>query len=275
LARSDAGGCALLRAWASIGFACAAGCTELASGSDTLPQEPAALEAASALPAAPDPKWGCLGKTTPARAVALRPSIPLSLNITDTTSQKVPAELSVRACNRVDVGCATPAQAPVGVAEDGQIHLSLDQGFNGFLEVTGSGTVPTLFFVSPPLETERQEAFVVVSSAGLLALASAAGLSIDPERGHLLVRAFDCQGEPSGDVEFSNDLGGEAFAFIDGLPHKGYDVTTPDGRGGFLNVPTGVVALQGREVLSGRVSGFTSVSVRKGWFTYGDLAPAP
>ena len=56
-------------------------------------------------------------------------------------------------------------------------------------------------------------------------------------------------------------------------PNKGYDVTTPDGRGGFLNVGTGVVVLQGWEVTSGQPSGTASVAVRKGWFTYGDLTP--
>jgi hypothetical protein len=264
-----------MRCWASIGLACGvAGCTELAPGSDTLPQEAAALEMAGSAPVAPDPKWGCLGHTAPPSAVALRPSIAINLNITETASQRVPAELSVRACNRVDLGCATPAQAPVSVAGDGQIHLSLEQGFNGFLEIESPSIVPTLFFVSPPLQTERQETFNVVSSAGLMALASAGGLSIDPELGHLLVRTFDCQGEPTGGVEFSNDSGGEAFAFVDGLPNKGYDVTTPDGRGGFLNVPPGVVVLLGNEVASGQRLGTASVSVRKGWFTYGDLKPA-
>lgn len=265
-------GAALALAWG------AAGCTALASGSDTLNEAPGQLGTAGAAAAsAPtaDPKWGCLDAMAAPSAVALRPMVSFSLRLNDPTTQSTPPAASVRACNRFDLDCAAPVDGPAVPAQDGLIHLNLPQGFAGFLEVTSPAIVPALYFFNPPLETDRQDEFIVVSFDAARGLAGQGNVALDPELGMIAVRTMDCTGELSGGVEFSNDKGGVPFAFVDGLPVIGYVVSNGDGIGGFVNVPPGLVVLQGQEAGSSRISGKASVLVRKGWFAYGDLNPAP
>jgi hypothetical protein len=209
------------------------------------------------------------------RAVALRPTVSLSLRLYDPTTQATPPGCSVRACNRFDLDCAAPVDGPALPAQDGFIHLELPQGFAGFLEMTSPAIVPALYFFNPPLESDRRDQFIVAGPDTARAFAGTGNVELDPEMGMIAVRTMDCTGELSGGVEFSNDKGGVPFAFVDGLPVIGYVVSNGDGIGGFVNVPPGLVVLQGQEAGSARLSGKTSVLVRKGWFAYGDLNPAP
>ena len=266
----------LLRWCALSGLAWNAGCTELAPGSDTLQAEPAPLGASGAGAALPgDPKWACLGKPASPSAVALRPTVGFSLRLNDPATQSTPPGASVRACNRFDLDCAAPVQGPAEPAADGLIHLQLPQGFAGFLEIRSPAIISVLYFFSQPLQAERQDQFIVVSFETARALATSGAVELDPELGLVAVRTMDCQGELTGGVEFSNATGGVPFAFVDGLPAIGYVVSNREGIGGFVNVPPGLVVLQGQEVSSAQLTGTASVVVRKGWFAYGDLNPAP
>jgi hypothetical protein len=254
-----------------------AGCTELAPGSDTLQIAPAPLGAAGAGAEQPpvDPKWACLGKSASPSAVALRPTVGFSLGLNDPATQATPPGASMRACNRFDIDCAAPVQGPAAPAADGLMHLELPQGFAGFLEIMSPAIIPVLYFFSQPLQADRQDEFIVVSFDTARALAASGDVALDPELGLIAVRTMDCQGELSGGVEFSNQTGGVPFAFVDGLPAIGYAVSNREGLGGFVNVPPGLVVLQGQEVSSAHLTGTVSVVVRKGWFAYGDLNPAP
>jgi hypothetical protein len=215
-----------------------------------------------------------LGTPEPAVAVPVHSSVTLSFAIVDPTSPMPPAGLSARACNLLDVNCQTPASGAAGVGGDGLIHLAVPQGFTGFVEVTSPAIVPTLFFLDQPLESDRQDAFSVISPPALAGLAQSADVTLLSGMGHLLVRTYDCQGMQAADVQISNNKGGTPFVFANGLPSPGVDVTSSDGLGGFVNVPPGLVVITGMELADHRVSGTVSVVVRDGWFTYGDLTPA-
>jgi len=266
----------LIRWMVLSGVAWNVGCTELAPGSDTLQAESAPLGSSGAGAAPPgDPKWACLGKPASPSAVALRPTVGFSLRLNDPATQSTPPAASLRACNRFDIDCGAPVAGPAVPAADGLLHLELPQGFAGFLEITSPAIIPALYFFSAPLQSDRQEVFIVVGLETARALATSSDVALDPELGLIAVRTMDCRGELSGGVEFSNATGGVPFAFVDGLPAIGYVVSNREGLGGFVNVPPGLVVLQGREVGSAQVTGTASVVVRKGWFSYGDLNPAP
>ncbi len=255
-------------------------CTELAAGSDTLTDSRADLrvdaESDASVPTALDPRWACLDGPSTAGAVALRPEVELILTITDAGTNGPPAGLRGRACQRLDIGCITPLVEGVSVSIDGALHLPLSQGFDGFIELTSPSSVSTMFFVNQPLMADTREAFRIINEMGLQALAASSGVTIDPGLGHLVVRAFDCEGAPASNVQLStNRAGGAVFSFANGLPNAGADVTTSDGLGGFVNVPPGLVVVQGIELDGERISGTMSVLVREGWFTYGNLEPLP
>lgn len=247
-------------------------CTELAPGSDRLSSEVAAN-----LPdaAPPDPRWACLDEPEPGGADLLTPSVELTLAIVDSITAAAPQGLTARPCEKIDVGCAMPLTAATAVGDDGQVHLPVHRGFDGYIEITSPSSVPTMYFLNRGLARDSREQLTTISSAALAALAAQGNVALDPALGHLLIRAFDCLGAPASGVELSSNVGGLPFAFVDGLPNVGADVTTDSGIGGFVNVPVGLAVLEGRRVTGGRSLGQANVVVRGGWFTYGDVEPRP
>lgn len=251
-----------------------AACTGLEPGSDTLPNHMIRREGADAAPPpSVDTAWACLDQPAPARAVARVASVRLTLVIADIGLEAPPEGVKVRACHLLDVACQTPVTGSVEPAPDGSLQLVLPQGFTGFVEITSSDSVPTLFFPSAALSSDAVEELWVLTRAGLEALAAAGGTRIDAGRGHLLVRAFDCEDAPASEVEVSSRGGGQPFRFENGLPSLGSSVTTANGLAGFVNVPPGLAVLSGRELGSGRAAGRASVIIRPEWLTYGDVKP--
>ena len=250
-----------------------AACTELAPGSDRLDQT-----VVSNLPDAGadlDPRWACLEEPSLGGADRLVPTVELTLAVTDTVTGTTPAALNVRACAKLDVSCSTPLTAAVGIADDGLVHLTVRQGFDGFVELTSPNIISTLYFLNRPLMRDSAKALATVSTVALGALAAQGNVTLDPTLGHVLVRAFDCFGDPAAGVELWSDVGGLPFVIIAGLPSVGVQVTTEAGVGGFVNVPVGYAVLDGRWVAGDRRFGTANVVVRQGWFTYGDVEPQP
>lgn len=269
----------LVRALLVVANVGALGCTELAAGDDTLEPPPMLPSqggttgmGTNPLEPAPDPVWGCLEEAPSGTAQPLRPNVALSLQIADPNTGMTPQGLTARACRRFDVNCLSPITPATSASEDGLFHLVVDYEFDGFVEITSSVTVPTLFFVNEPLRTDTSDSIAIVTPPGLQALALQGGVTLDGMRGHLFIRAFDCQGMAASNVELSINKDGIPFVFSSGLPTVGSRVTTDGGSGGFVNVPPGLTALQGL-LEGGRVSGSENVVVRAGWFTYGDLEP--
>ncbi len=250
------------------------GCTELAPGTDTLAFEGLGLNQPDAA-ASVDPAWGCLDAPIPGGADRLVPNVELTLALVNTVSGAPPEGLTARACAKLDVDCATPLSPPTGVAVDGAVHLTVPRGFDGFVEITSPSTVSTMYFLNRELMRNATESFGLVSPTALGALASGGSVTLDPALGHMLIRAFDCQGNPASGVQISNDKGGLPFTFINGLPVPGRDVTVVDGVGGYVNVPLGYAVVQGILLEGERLLGTANVVVRQGWFTYGDVEPLP
>jgi hypothetical protein len=257
--------------WLAAALAASA-CTELAPGSDRL-----GSVVAGNLPeaGAPDPSWACLDAPPPGAADRVVPSVELALNVVDTVSGVAPEGLTARACAKIDVTCATPLAGPVTVADDGVLHLPVQRLFDGFVELTSPTSVPTMYFLNRELTRDSTETLTIISAAALGALAGQGGVALEPTLGHLLIRAFDCLGAPASGVQLFSSVGGLPFAFVDGLPSVGQDVTTASGLGGFVNVPVGLAVLEGRRVEGARNLGQANVVVRSGWFTYGDVEPLP
>jgi hypothetical protein len=248
------------------------GCTELAPGSDTLEQ---GIEMSRPDAGAVDPRWACLDEAPTGEAARVVPSVELTLVVTDVVMRAAPAGLQGRACAKADVRCETPLTESVGLAEDDALHLTVPQRFDGFVELVSPSTVSTMFFLDRELMRDSTEALTVVTTVALAGLAAEGNITLDPTLGHLLLRTFDCIGDPAGGVRLMTAAGGRPFAFVDGLPNIDLQVTTTDGVGGFVNVPLGYAVVEGYRVDGERLLGRANVVVREGWFTYGDVEPRP
>jgi hypothetical protein len=263
---------ACIRALAVVSVVALSGCTELASGNDRLPQEfrPNQPDAGPG----PETPWGCLDAPESPMASPLAPRVDLALTVIDTVTDAPPAGLSARACSRLDVDCDNPLTPEVSpTIDDAAMHLSVPQGFAGFVEIRSPTTVPTMYFINQDLLRDTAESFAVISTLALTGLAAQDNVMLDPARGFVLIRTFDCQGAPASGVELSSDNDGQPFAFVDGFPVVGRDETSADGIGGFVNVPLGIAVLQGIVREHGTALSSASVIVRAGWFSYSDIEP--
>jgi hypothetical protein len=255
-----------------------AGCAELAPGSVEFGADPLSLPDAGILQGGSlvDPAWACLDSSAPAEPPPEVERVSFTLPVVDSATGLPPPDLTTFACQLIDVNCLTPVNPePVGVSEDGLVHLSLPFEFGGFVEIRSSETVPSLFFVHEPLRQDTvTQPLPLISTGALVALATNNGVSLDSTNdGLLLIRTYDCDGESAANVHLSTDRGGQLFTFVGGLPLVGDNPTSDDGIGGFINVPPGFARVEGRHTRTGQLTGAASLVVRPEWMTYGDLHP--
>jgi hypothetical protein len=254
-------------------------CTEFADEDDLeplnaeLPTNPSSAGGQAALA----PEWACLGGENTAAPAALgNTTVTFSIFIADTVTREPPPGLVVSACSPLDIECTSPMVDGIRPEGDGFIRAEVPQNFAGFFRVTSDQTIPAVLYVDRAIEEDVTAApMLLIAQGPLQALTSSQGVSIDPQMGHLLLRAFDCNGNPAAGMRFTNEKGGQPFAFVDGLPVVGQTVTDPQGTAGFLNVLPGLAVVQSVRSADSAVTKTASGQVRAGWFTHLVLGAQP
>jgi hypothetical protein len=248
-------------------------CTEFADGNDTTLSN-AELTNNPADNAGEDPRWSCLAdEPAPSAPQELGNStVTYTIFIADTITRQPPPGLEVSACSPLDIDCSEPMATGIRPDADGSVRARVPRNFSGFFRVLSDNTVPAVLFIDGALVADTSASpMLLIGQTPFLALTQSQGVAIDPQMGHLLLRGYDCDTNPAPGVRFTNDRGGQPFAFVDGLPVVGQTVTDAEGTGGFLNVLPGLAVVQSREVRGEVLLRTASGRVRPGWFTYVDL----
>jgi hypothetical protein len=185
---------------------------------------------------------------------------------------------SLRACFRADVSCESPLSEAVLDGSEERARVTAFEGFNGYLEITADGMLPTMVFFKPwsaallaQLESVPIRMF---PQAALLALGSTVNVPVDPAAGLVSVAAFDCAGAPAGGVRLELDRSAIPYVFVDDLPVIDRDSTGAQGLAGFVNVPPGIVVVAGYRADASEPVGLESMLVRPGWVSNSFLLPA-
>jgi hypothetical protein len=228
---------------------------------------------------AQESRWTCIDRGAVPR-VAETDTIDITMELYDPVRpDEGRSKVSVRACARLDVTCASPLAGPVETDGAGHATLGLPASFDGYLELKSATAVPAIFFFSPrPIRAETYRV-PLLSATGFGEIAKTSGATIEPARGHLLLFALDCDltfGTFAPGVAFSVEPASETtrgFYLAGGLPSTAATQTDDSGVGGFVNVAPGVVTVRGAVVATTRPSGSSSVLVRAGTVTYSAIAP--
>jgi hypothetical protein len=224
----------------------------------------------------PDPVWSCLGSVMwPAQQPH---KVTVTMTVRDLVTEMGIPEVSARLCRKLDPSCADPVDSDLRSDQDGTIVAAVDAGFDGYIEVAAADYMTGLYFFYPPVQDARRLTVLPLLRPAVLAqLASVSGQKVVPERGHVLLAAYDCQGQTAAGVRLSIDGGDDqtsGFYVVRKLPSTVATGTDGSGQGGFINLPPGTVNVSG-ELSADRPIAYLSVFVRPGQITFTSLVPSP
>jgi len=221
-------------------------------------------------------EWSCLGSVVWPSASS--GSVTATLNLKDLVTQQPIVGVSARVCRKLDTTCAQPIGSDVQSDAAGKVVLQVVAGFDGYVELKMAGAMPGIYFFYPPLNESREVPFVpILSLSALSTFAGLVGGQVSPDRGHVLLGAYNCLHNPSEGVRFSSpDSDALTFPFymIKGIPSATAAATDSQGYGGILNLRPGSVTLAGG-LLTGETIGTEGVLTRAGELTYTTMLPAP
>jgi hypothetical protein len=224
----------------------------------------------------PDPVWSCLGSVMwPAQQPH---KVTVTMTVRDLVTEVGTPDVSARLCRKLDPSCADPVAGDLRSDQDGTIVAEVDAGFDGYLEVSAADYMTGLYFFYPPVQDARRITVLpLIRPAVLAQLALVSGQQVVPERGHVLLAAYDCQGQTAAGVRLSNDRPDaltSGFYVVRKLPSTAATSTDSSGQGGFINLLPGTVNVSG-ELSSDRQVAYLSVLVRPGQITFTSLVPSP
>jgi hypothetical protein len=225
--------------------------------------------------------WSCVGKVTWQFAKA--PTSTLTMHLLDISSQKAIPRAQVRACLRDDLDCLSPVFT--GTADDtGVIDVVVQRaptgtGFQGYLEITASGYVPTLFFLAWPLAEPHSVINVLVAGqSNIQNSASLIGITLDPSRGQIGAQATDCFFLAAQNVQIAadniDDQTTRVYSAGNALS-KSATQTDTSGYAFFFNAPTRAVTLHVTPTATGVESSRVGAFVRAGAQSMLLLVPTP
>lgn len=226
--------------------------------------------------------WLCVGHVA-------WPLAPAGVNevdfkVKDSTSGNGLVGASVKACDKTDPGCGTPAaQATSDGAGQGILrlpaHEAVGLGFQGYYDIEAPQEVPWLIFSSSPITQARVPFnWTVLSQTAFQTLTSSANVALDPTRGHIAVAAVDCLLSPASGVIVSAtgiDAKTKSLYLSGGALVANTGQTDITGYAFFLNVPPGNVTIQTTPKALNRVSSSQVVFTRPGAVSSVIALPTP
>jgi hypothetical protein len=224
--------------------------------------------------------WTCVENGGPALALPENRQRPLTyaLRANDFITNTPVVALRVRACFRSDVACSDPATPYISAGADGVVSVPLFEGFNGFLELTSDGMLPSMVFFADTWSAELLRALEQVPVAllpipALLALGESARVPVDPTGGVISINTYDCGGLLASGVRLETNTQAVPYSFVNGLPVAYQNVTSEQGLAGFVNVPPGIVVVTAFPDDGARSMSIDTFLVRAGWGTNQSLIP--
>lgn len=226
-----------------------------------------------------DPTWGCAGSPAILNPDAGTTFV-ASIVVFDGESQEPLPGVQATLCAKLDVDCTSPLASPITSDSNGLVSFNVPGGFNGYLELTSSTIVPTLYFFNPPIvsNTTSPQDVSLLQPADVMGLGEGAGVTLLSDRGIIILTALDCQGNPAPGVDFSVSNGDPmtaVFYAVGMLPQNdaGAPCTGISGYAGLANVPPGLAAVTGTLLATGEKLGTVSLFVRAGSVTYSQWVP--
>lgn len=226
----------------------------------------------------PDPTWGCLGSVTFPRPTGGPYTVTIFMRDL-VTAMPIPG-VTANLCEKLDTTCKAPISADIPTNAEGNLVLKdLRAGFDGYAELRAPGRMPGLYFFYPPLDANREVPLVPLLEPLLIEnLAELNGKKLQNDRGHILLGSYNCQRTPAQGIRlFTRDADDltSPFYVVGNIPKANAQETDPSGRGGFINLREGIVALDATVASDNRKIATVALFVRAGMITFTTIVPSP
>jgi hypothetical protein len=268
-------------------------------GSETSVPDTGGDSGAEASMDAADPAFACANTPYP-QDESPSQVVTYTRTFQDVQSAQPLTQIGIRIC-ALDPSCSLPRVQDDGGTvvipdDNGKVTVQVGYGFRGLIEVNNlSGgpqvVTPAFLDVTPPLIQDASvgPTALMVSPVLFKAVATLAF----PEAGdagpvvtglaHIFFRTNDCLDNPLANIAVDSDstdpeLRTRRFYFVGGNnPDPKATATDPGGKGGFINLPTGITKLTATIKAgprAGQVLGTVSVPLRADYVTYAIITPA-
>jgi hypothetical protein len=231
-----------------------------------------------------DPVWGCLGHLMPPPNPDPSVKITFSERLAYESDETAVTMATVDICAKYDLNCTQmDPNYPKGIVPgaNGMVMLSLPQGFDGFIRISGMDVMDSRVFVGLPLfkPPTVQEVRLLRPNEYQLLVAYAKQM-VDLTKGTAIVLAEDCSGMAASGISFkcpNADMQSALFYLINQVPQAPPTSTTTDsaGFGGFLNLPVGPAVVQAIRASDQTLIGQSSFDVLANTLSYVLVAPTP
>lgn len=237
-----------------------------------------------------DPKWGCLGSIKWGAQDITAPKVLLHQRYVRLLGEAPVADMTVTACGRLDPACSVSLGSGKTDA-DGYLNMLVPKYFEGYLSLDPPATfptmVPSLDTILPPPEKDgdpdasilNNVAAHLTSTGEINALLAQIGTTLDPALSNILGIVIDCQGNPASGVSIRIDVRDKKtvgyYSDDTGTPSITAQETAPRGEAGFLNTPTGPVAVEATITSLNKRLGRYTVIAKPGHITYLAMVPGP
>jgi hypothetical protein len=187
--------------------------------------------------------WSCAGRVTwPSGASG---GLTIQMMLLDALSQEAIPGVTAKVCASDDSMCDHPSATEVS-AMDGTVTLvqQVDAGpvfTNGYIDLSGGGIVPEVFFWSFPLSLSPATLHpTVITPADVAEVTQGLDVTQDASSGIVYAVGFDCLQIGGSGLTYAIPGAAQVFYQQNGVFLPGLTTTDSSGAAAFLNVPAGV-----------------------------------
>jgi hypothetical protein len=229
--------------------------------------------------------WDCIGKVTDPLAPANVINLTVNVRNLAASAQMPLPGIHVLACGPADTACANPVASGDTDAQGNAVLVlpSASGGFVGHFELTSpvdagaDSYAPLLYYLAYRLSAPASSLQMSMLTESLFASEIAlGGTTVDPERGSVVVAAYDCALDlaPNVALQASGTDSESRFLYLSGTLFSGaLTETASTGFAVLVNAKPGTIDLTATPTAVGVVSSRASVQVRKGAISYVALLP--
>jgi hypothetical protein len=221
-------------------------CKELQADLDLICDEGLCVEPTST-PGAENSQepWGCL--ETGEKLVSTQPRVTQEIPLVNVVTRMPPANIEALVCQKFDEQCESPSER-LTADQDGVIEFTVNAGFDGFLDISADGIMPSRVQFFNVTDQGRTTTPLLIPESEIDFISELSGVTYNPEKVTVIMELSDCTGKPlkhaTGETDAATDDTRIVY-LLNHFPSPDEVATSEDGLVALFNLEPGTITLRG------------------------------